>query len=78
MEDQRCGLGWPHGLCSSEGGGKEGPSEGGRRQTSEDREEEGPHTACRQTAPQGPRRVDAGRTSPGQQRPWWLLLLEAP
>lgn len=53
-------AGRPHRLRSLEGGGRRTPPR---------RAEEGGPQPCRLTAPRGPRRVDAGWTSPGQQRP---------
>ena len=78
--DQRCGRVAPPGctprraeeggLPPSEGGGRRTPLGGQRKKD--------PPQPRRQSAPWGPRRVDAGRRALGSSALWWPLLLDAP
>lgn len=72
-------AGWPHGLCSSEGGGRRAPRRAAKADSPQRTEEEGPHTA---PADRRLPRVLAGWTRAGRalgsSALWWPLLLEAP
>lgn len=58
-------AGWPHGLCSSEGGGRRAPRRAAKADSPRRTEEEGPHTAPQTDG--SPGSSPGGR---GQDEPW--------